>query len=445
MRVEFSTLLAALTIAPLRICFSVSHPRWPERILGSVPTLKDINLVCRGLLLTALVVPFCIVIQDHRNSGQTLDKDFAVFYGMGRMLNEHPADQLYDYELQKRVLNEVHPLVKGKYGPIPYPPFVGLLFRPLAHISYSAAYLIWLSASLILYIAGLAIVSVRFFPDDPVRQSLIYCLALSFYPFLLGTIVNGQISAIGFFSLALVFREEDLKHRFRSGLALSLLLYKPTLIVLFVPMLFVTRRLRILLGMIIGAAALIVISITIEGFGVWRGYAHLLLNFASASAGVHGHSFLRVWKYLDVISFSSSITGGRSWLGLLIFSTCGCWAAISLVKIWRKSAKDLSVDNKLLWAATLTWTLLLNVYVPIYDSILLVLSVIVTLAAIPEAIVRARFTLIWFSIYALSWVTESLARQTGVQILTLLIAALGIVQLAALHRGTRRRIGNGLR
>lgn len=429
-------------IAPLRIDLGLGRPRWPGRILGPVPTLKDINLLCWLLFLAVLAVAFCIVVQGQRHNGQDLDRDFVGFYGMGRILNDHPVERLYDYELQQRVLREVHPLAEGKYGPIPYPPYVGLLFRPLAHMSYSAAYLFWLSISFALFIGGLAIVNARFFPDDPLRHSLIYCFALSFYPFLLGTIVNGQVSAIGFFALALALREDDLKHAFRSGLALSLLLYKPTLVVLLVPMLCFTRRLRTLLGMGIGVAALIVLATVIEGPGVWRGYTHLLLNFGSGSAGVHGPSFLRLWKYLDAVSFSSSVPGGRSWIGIAILSACGSWAAISLVNIWRKSAKDVGVDKRLLWAATLTWTLLLNVYVPIYDSTLLVLSVIATAAVIRER--RAQFTVIWISIFLSSWVTETVARQTGVQIMTLLIGALGALQLAELRKKRGKNVDQEL-
>src|SRR5205085_5785210 len=110
----------------------------------------------------------------------------------------HPASALYNYELQKKVCSEVHPLKLGIYNPIPYPPFVGTLFQPFAKMSYETAYLTWLPISFLLYGAGLAMVSARFFAHDPLRRSLIFCLALCFYPFLTDTLLTGHLSTIGF-------------------------------------------------------------------------------------------------------------------------------------------------------------------------------------------------------------------------------------------------------
>ena len=136
---------------------------WPGRVLGPAPTLREINVVCWGLLL-ALLAGLFLVVESRNRHGQLLqgfDADFVYFYSMGRMLNEYPLDRLYDYELQKRICTEVHPLTSGAYGPIPYPPYVGILFQPLARMSYPAAYLLWLCVSLILYIAGLRMVCAR--------------------------------------------------------------------------------------------------------------------------------------------------------------------------------------------------------------------------------------------------------------------------------------------
>src|SRR5258708_951881 len=152
---------------------------------------------------------------------------------MGRMFNEYPAGQLYDYALQKKVCTEIHDLksTEYEYGPNPYSPFVGILFRPFARMAFLPAFVLWLSISFLLYVAGLAFVAGRFFPDDPLRRSLIFCFALSFCP-LFWTLTGGQISTIGFFALALAFREEDRQRPIMSGLALSLCMYKPTLLVL---------------------------------------------------------------------------------------------------------------------------------------------------------------------------------------------------------------------
>ena len=49
-----------------------------------------------------------------------------------------------------------------------------------------------------------------------------------------------------------------------------------------------------------------------------------------------------------------------------------------------KSAVGEGSEQYLAWAVTLTWTLLLNVYVPTYDSVLVTIAVILTLGALRD-------------------------------------------------------------
>jgi len=415
-------------------------PRWPKRILGPVPTLKELNVLCWGLFLVGLVLPLYVVWQGQMQSGQplaeALNVDFVYFYGAGRILNEYPAEKLYDYELEKRIWTEIHILKIGTYGPFPYPPFVAILFRPFARLPYPTAYLLWLSITLILYIGGIAVISSRFFPRDPLRQSLILCFALAFYPFVIETMINGHISAIGFFALALVLREEDAGRPFLSGLALSACLYKPTLMVLFLPMLFVTRRFSTLLGFAIGAAILFLVTTCAEGTRVWSGYLAVLLNFGKSAAGMTPGSFRWLLKYVDLNAFSALVPGGRSWLGLGMLVAYAVWAALWLVRVWWKSAGAGKPVGTLVWATTVTWTLLLNVYSPIYESIFVVLGIVVTAAFLknlPQGRLQRWFTPLWLLIFACSWITKDLAQDWGFQILTVSLAALGMLQLAVLR------------
>ena len=414
---------------------------WLRRTLGPALNLKELNVICWGLFLIGLVLPLCVVAALQK---QVPDSDFVYFYSMGRILNEYPAERVYDYGLQQQVCTEVHPLKDGKYGPIPYPPFVGTFFRPLARLPYPMAYAIWLGLCLALYVGGIMITTRRYFPDDAVRRSLILCLALSFFSFTFEAFVNGQLSAIGFFALALAVREEDLGHPFVSGLAVSACLYKPPLLLLIVPMLVVTRRFRALLGFAVGAAALALFTVATEGTRVWAGYSDLLLHFGQGATGLHGASFLRLRKYVDFTSFSSLVAGGRSWVGLVLIYGYSCWAGVTLIRLWWNSPKAHRSAGTLTWMATITWTLLLNVYVPRYDSILVVLSIIGTAGVwrtFRETTLSRWLVVITVAILASSWITEEVALASGVQVLTLLIAALGMVQFSMLrHAMTLRRI-----
>lgn len=415
-------------------------PQWPERILGPAPGLKEINVFCWGLFCLFMVVGLTFTLIPKTNSsgaqhGQVVPKlDFVNFYALGRILNEYPAERLYDFELQTRIRSEINPPTIGRYGPLPQPPFVAILFRPFAAMSYPAAYLLWLAITLALYLAGLFIATAGAFSHDPLRRSLLFCFALAAPPFIAGTLVNGQLSAIGFFALALALREEEQGRPLFSGLALSICLYKPTLLLLFLPMLFVTRRFKALLGFATGAFALIAFTTAVEGPRVWSGYLDMLTSFGQASVGVHTHSYRPLIKYFDLVAFSALFPGGRSWPGLMIVAVFACWAAFCVFRLWRKSAGIAEPARTLMWAATITWSLVLNVYVPFYDSILVVLSIVSTigvLKAIPGEPLRRRLNILWLLIFASSFISVHVAEATGVQIMTVLTAALGMLQFAA--------------
>lgn len=408
---------------------------WPRRYLGPTPKLKDLNLIAWGLLFVGFVLPFSIVvISSHRPP----DADFTGFYSLGRILNKYSPHDLYDYNLQKRICQEVHPR-KGEYGPLPHPPFVGLFFRPFALLPYWAAYSLWVLVSLGLYGFGLHLVIVRFFPQEPLARSLLFALSYSYFPFIANTAANGQLAAVGFCAVALALREEDQGHAVRSGLALSLCLYKPTILLLIVPMLMVTRRFKALAGFALGTLSLVLVTTAFEGFAVWPAFLGAIRSFGNSSVGVDRSSILPLAKYVDLTSFSSNLHGGRSQLGVAVFLCLALLALAVLIRFWVAARTCGPTYRTLLWAATLTWTLLLNVYVPVYDSILVVLSILMTAGTLRELVrpsFRHWFTVTWVLILICSWISVPISRRTGVQCMTLLLASLGLLQFAGLRQLT---------
>jgi len=407
-----------------------SHGSWPT-FLGHPPSLKDLNFMVWGLLLVCFVLPFSIVVfSSHRPP----DADFAGFYSLGRILNEHSPHDLYNYNLQKQICQEVQPR-KAEYGPLPYPPFVALFFRPFTILPYWGAYTFWVAVSLVLYGIGLHFVIACFFPQKPLAWSLLFALAYCYFPFIANTAANGQLAAVGFCAIALALREENEGHGLRSGLVLSLCLYKPTILVLIVPMLLITRRFKALAGFALGTLALVLVTTAFEGFAVWPEFLQAIGSFGNSSVGVSRTSILPLAKYVDLTSFSANVRGGRSPLGIAVFLCCALFALAALIRFWAKSRACGSTYRTLLWAATLTWTLLLNVYVPVYDSILVVLSVLMTAGTLREfarPALRRWFAVTWILILICSWFSVPLSRSTGIQCMTVLFASLGIVQFMGL-------------
>jgi hypothetical protein len=421
-----------------------SRLRWPNQFLGPPPGMKEINAACWFQFIALLLVFFVLFGAQIKNqSGLFRDWrcDFITIYGIGHIANEYSTTHLYNYDLQKKVFNEIHPAPEGTYGPSPYSPFVALFFSLFARFPFNQAYVLWAGTSLILYAAGIGATLRGVFPGKRLQNSLIFCLALEFSPFIISTLANGQLASIAVASVGMAVFEETHSKPFRSGLALSVLTYKPTLLLLIIPMLFLTRRFKTLLGFIAGAAMLIAATTAFTGVQIWPAYASFLRMFGKV-AGLNGHSSLNLSKYIDCSSFSYLVPGGRSWVGLAILftviTTIAAWLAVLL---WKSATGGRAVQY-LAWASTLTWTLLLNVYVPIYDSVLAVIAIILTLGALKRLQLSAAmgwFVFLSVLIFAGSWVTVSIAVSHQIQILSILLGILGLGQLILLSRAIRQK------
>ncbi len=402
-------------------------------------------MVCWAMFVGFLLVPLGVVhwVQASRGTGsiRQLNSDFVYVYGVGQIARHYSFTRIYDVSLQQQVFLSIQPPRDGTiYGPSPYPPFVAMFFAPFTYLSFEAAYLLWLGISLILYLVGVGAASMAIFPGEPLKASLILCFALAFYPFIFGTLLNGQLSTIAICAVGLAIYQERLGNLFRSGLALALLCYKPTLLLLLIPMLLLTRRFKALLGFATGSAALILTATAFAGAQIWPAYVHMLRRFGHLT-GLGGASRLQLWKYLDLSSFFSALSGGRSGVGTALLICVSVSASVLATLLW-KSASGGRAAQWLAWAATLTWTLLLNVYVPIYDSVLVVIAIALTLGALRDlgqSIAAEWTTFLAVILFAVSWKTESFAKLHGVQPLTLILATLGSLQLLFLYWALRRR------
>jgi hypothetical protein len=252
--------------------------------------------------------------------------------------------------------------------------------------------------------------------------------------------LNGQLSTVAVCAVGLAIYREGRGDHFYSGLALAMMAYKPTLLVFLLPMLLLTRRFKAFAGFVAGAASLLVVGTAFGGFGIWPAYVHLLETYGRfAEAG--GRSILQLKMYLDFSSISHLVRGGRTPAGLTIMFATATLVAAALVYLLWKSRNGGRPAKWLAWAATLTWTLLLNVYVPIYDSVLVIVAVVLTLGALRDLGWRNAeewITFLGVVIFAASWKTESIAHAYGIPALSITLIILGVAQLVFLYRATRQ-------
>lgn len=415
--------------------------RWPKRLFGPAPGLKELNIVCWGLFIGFVLVPFVGPMIFMRRTGSTLSHilpvDFIYFYGVGKLAHEYSLSRLYDYSLQLKIFNDIYPLQNGdSYGPSPYPPFVALFFSLFARLSFLPAYLLWVGVSLVLYLSGISAVARNIYRSEPLKLSLIFCFSLSFYPLFISTLSNGQLAALAVFAAGMAVAMELRRRPLLGGLALSVLAYKPTLLLIVVPMLLLTRRWRVFAGFVAGSAAWMLIATAFTGFAIWPEYLRFLRFFRSVSMS-QGQSLLKLWEYVDFTSFSYSIPGGRSTAALTVLIGITVAVAAALATLLWRSVNGTKAVRLLAWAATLTWTLLLNLYVPIWDSILVILALLLTLGALKE--LRWRMEAGWvvflgISMVLATWNMSATTNRHASQMMTLLLLVLGCIQLAWLKR-----------
>ena len=415
--------------------------RWPHSILGPRPGLKELSVFCWALFVFGFIFPLSVILWVRWKSGvkfsSLLPIDFIYFYGIGHILNQHPAAQLYDYGLQLKTFNDIYLLTENHqvWGRSPYPPFVAKFFSMYARFSFEQAYFLWMGTSFVLYIAGIATAVKAAFPNDRLRGSLVFCFSLSSPLFLRYNLIGGQLAPIAVFSTGLAIFLERRSLPLLSGLALSILTYKPTLLLLIVPMLLITRRLRTFFGFALGATVLMATSTAVGGLQIWPAYVRFLQSFAG-NAGIHGQSAIKRWEYVDIFnSLLYGIPGGRSWIGLTILAFVLLGLGTWLGRLLYKSRKAGVAAQNLTWATTLTWTLIINVYVPVYDTLLIAVVVTLTIGALVEVegiIATGWFALLAVGISAVSMKAESIAQYHRIQPLTILILIFGLMQIIVL-------------
>ncbi len=399
---------------------------------------RNIQTFCFLVLafsIALLMLSFATQVKNRTVFGPTLGADFAAFYTAGIILNEHPREHLYDLALQERLYHRLFPTLSPNAS-LPYfnPPFFALIFRPLALLRFSWAYCIWLIISLGLYLAGFALIwgTLEALPKDAWQPALL--LTLSFIPFLLECWIGGQMSVFGFFLIALAFRYERVGRPVVSGLALALCSYKPSLLLLMLPMLLITRSFSTLYGFAIGSFGLAFISWLVVGWKSCLDYINFLAGH-TRSRTVGNEWIYRTWKFVDMNSFFQPLSGAHSYVRWAMLLAVGSVAIPIIIKAWWRTNNHRGEARNLVWAATLTWTLVINIYVPIYDTVIIVISVLLTTNALCQHTNNIRlaltpnFKFLMLMVYLVPWVTQTIALATGFQLYTLVLASLGVYQL----------------
>jgi hypothetical protein len=350
---------------------------------------------CVGLLICAVVVQAFAFRRDKRLGG-----DFAVFYAEGQIALNYPHNQLYNFELHDKVYASI--VGAPISSPFAYAPWFTFPLALLARLPYLPAFLLWTSLSLVsLFFAFKLLANLIPLPSNWFGVGFLACVA--FPPYLFYSLLNGQPTALALLILTSGYVLIQRRYKLLGGLVLSLLTYKPTLLVLLAPMLLLTAQWRVLTGLAIGSLVLALISLGWAGVDGCLGFLKLLLLYSQVL-----NSPVEVFqteKYVDISSALRLMFGPQSIVRLVLLLL----SFPLLCVVWYRVG-----DRSLSWSLTIVSGLLLSMYTPIYDCTLLIFTLIVVGI---HTISKWLLTLL----YLVPAVTVDIASVTRVQLYTFLL------------------------
>lgn len=157
-------------------------------------------------------------------AGQAVGTDFLQFYAAGRTVLMGESARLYDFVFQAELERALIGPGLTSYHAFITPPFLAWVFVPFAALPYAPSFALWS----LLNLAGLAL-SLRWL--SPTRWTWRrYAWALTFFP-VFAAISFGQNSLLSLWLLSAAYFLWLREKNFTAGLILSLLLYKPQLMV----------------------------------------------------------------------------------------------------------------------------------------------------------------------------------------------------------------------
>ena len=403
-----------------------SVPQKIERVIGRLPGQREARAfswmaLAGGLVACALSLYYGF--QGETFMGRPMGSDFVQFYAAGRVLNQHQPARLYDIpsfsRLQHEIVPEMSPTQMLVFG---YPPALVQLFRPFALLPYKWAYCAWLVFSLALYATGLWLLF-RNRGCDSYRHTA-FLLSLSAPMYTLETWIGGQLSVLTFFAVALFVYCFENRWLALAGLALGLASFKPSLIAIPAAMMLVSGSWRMLTGLCTSGALMVATSIAtagMDGFGLWIARMKVFSSIATSN-----ESILRRTKYVDLNSFFTILLGGNS-VARGIATVFTAAAFLVLAWTWWRNRDRSHEMQRYLWAATIAWTLMINIYVPVYDTILLIpaAALVARSLAIRSQQKRAEFQVWLIALWILPWFTQSWADYLRFQVLTVVLAGFG--------------------
>ena len=288
-------------------------------------------------------------------NGLGIPPDFVNVWAAGRLvLDGHPA-QAYDWDIQKQVELALLRQDFIDYFSWHYPPPFLFVASLLAQFPYTVAFIGWVSASFVPYLAVMRAIVGRPF-------GLLLGIA---FPMVFNNALVGQN---GFLTAALIGGTLFLMptRPILAGICLGLLSYKPQYGLLFPLVLIAASQWTVFFTAAVVAVAMAFASWLAFGTESWQAFFHWMPMFSQASLTEGKATW---WKLQSIFSLVRYF-GGTEQLAWIFQWVLTASVAAGLVLMWRSR-----VSYSLKAAALAAGTLLTTPYLFMYDMMVLAIPV----------------------------------------------------------------------
>ncbi|MFZ1458445.1 MAG: glycosyltransferase family 87 protein [Candidatus Saccharimonadales bacterium] len=395
-----------------------SHFSSPRTILLSILTL--FLLYFSYYLLASFINEFFLSAGYFKGT----HNDFLAFYSTGQLTAYGDIASVYNEQALTAIQRGIvpHPVSALGYMPFLNPPFVALLLAPLGLLAVNDARLVWMivNAALMIGIAWYFTLGIA----SKWQRGIIIGLIATTYP-VFQNLIQGQLSIIitGLVIAAMYCAEKG--KLFTAGLFLTCLTIKPQLAVFVGLGLLLFRQWRVIKGMVVGTAALLLVTLPFTGVSLYTEYIHFSSGVAAGHVSGAGTVGETTWegnmKYMySLPGLAVSLFGQRNVASTNAFYF-GIGALLIMAYLWvarRTSPSFRSNQGRIMLATGLAIILLINPHAYSQDAILLL--------AIPAVILpiwrdQRQTIIVFLAAMTLQYVDQ----MTGLHLTTL--ALLGFV------------------
>lgn len=326
-------------------------------------------------------------------AGQAVGTDFTQYYSAGHTVRSGQSAYLYDPPYQRSVQrNLVGPQLQGFYAFV-NPPFFAWVFAPLSYLPYQLAFVLWSAFGL----TGLFF-ALRAAGLEP-RRTMPW--ALTFFP-VFAAVSFGQNSLLSLALLAATYLLWRARKLVLAGLVLSLLLYKPQLVlgVLLLWGLGWRRDWKTLVGFGAGASTLAAGTFAFmpEASAAYVQFSRTTLPNLMSWGGP------ALWHMHTVRGFFQLLLPGTGILPSVLAGIIGLAAIAGFVMFWR-SQRD---EPALVYAAALILTFLITPHAMVYEWAIMVLPAALLWKVRPHnrPLLRAVFATLWLTMLVSGWLAK---------------------------------------